>query len=65
MRRLSFAVEVLTDPSLMFCDEPTSGLDSFMAQNVVERLRYVNTDISTFCFIYIVCFFFALLHFIL
>ena len=39
MKRLAFACEVLTNPSLFFCDEPTSGLDSYMAQNVVEVLR--------------------------
>lgn len=39
MKRLAFASEVLTNPSIMFCDEPTSGLDSFMAQNVVSVLR--------------------------
>ncbi|ENN81632.1 hypothetical protein YQE_01995, partial [Dendroctonus ponderosae] len=39
LKRLSFAAEVLTNPSLMFCDEPTSGLDSFMALNVVQTLK--------------------------
>ncbi|XP_050304753.1 protein white [Anthonomus grandis grandis] len=39
LKRLSFASEVLTNPSLMFCDEPTSGLDSFMALNVVQTLK--------------------------
>ena len=41
MKRLAVACELLTDPQLIFCDESTSGLDSFMAQNVVESLRYV------------------------
>ncbi|XP_031332546.1 protein white-like [Photinus pyralis] len=39
MKRLSFAAEVITNPSLMFCDEPTSGLDSHMAANIVNVLK--------------------------
>ncbi|XP_078612477.1 protein white-like [Branchiostoma floridae x Branchiostoma japonicum] len=38
-KRLAFASELLTNPSLMFCDEPTSGLDSSMTQNVVRCLQ--------------------------
>lgn len=38
-KRLSFASESLTDPSLLFCDEPTSGLDSFMADTVLQVLK--------------------------
>ncbi|XP_054719148.1 protein white-like [Uloborus diversus] len=38
-KRLAFAAEVLTNPSLMFCDEPTSGLDSFMSQSIISVLR--------------------------
>jgi ABC-type multidrug transport system ATPase subunit len=41
-KRLAFASEVLTNPPLLFCDEPTSGLDSYMAQNVVETLKYIG-----------------------
>ncbi len=39
MRRLSFASEILTNPSILFCDEPTSGLDSFMAMSIVESMK--------------------------
>uniref|UniRef100_K3WV83 ABC transporter domain-containing protein n=1 Tax=Globisporangium ultimum (strain ATCC 200006 / CBS 805.95 / DAOM BR144) TaxID=431595 RepID=K3WV83_GLOUD len=38
-KRLSFATELLTNPSLLFVDEPTSGLDSFMAETVVILMR--------------------------
>jgi ABC-type lipoprotein export system ATPase subunit len=40
MKRLAVACEILTNPPLLFCDEPTSGLDSYMAQNIVDVLRY-------------------------
>ncbi|RHY02045.1 hypothetical protein DYB37_007719 [Aphanomyces astaci] len=38
-KRLSFATEILTNPSLLFVDEPTSGLDSFMAESVVQIMQ--------------------------
>ncbi|OQS04666.1 ATP-binding Cassette (ABC) Superfamily, partial [Thraustotheca clavata] len=38
-KRLSFATEILTNPSLLFVDEPTSGLDSYMAESVVNQLQ--------------------------
>lgn len=38
-KRLAFASEILTDPSLLLCDEPTSGLDSFMAHSVLQVLK--------------------------
>ena len=37
-RRLAFATEILTNPSLLFADEPTSGLDSFMAESMIEAM---------------------------
>lgn len=40
-KRLAFACEVLTDPSILFCDEPTSGLDAFMASQVVGAMRFL------------------------
>jgi len=41
-KRLSFASEFLTNPSILFCDEPTSGLDSFMALSVMELLSKLS-----------------------
>ena len=38
-RRLSFATEILSNPSLIFLDEPTSGLDSFLAESVIGTLK--------------------------
>lgn len=38
-KRLSFATEILTNPSILFVDEPTSGLDSFMAEAVTAQLQ--------------------------
>ncbi|CAG2162948.1 unnamed protein product, partial [Oppiella nova] len=43
-KRLAFASEYLTDPSIMFCDEPTSGLDSFMAQSIVQELKSMASE---------------------
>ncbi|KAF1325625.1 Abc transporter-like protein, partial [Globisporangium splendens] len=43
-KRLSFAAEILTNPSILFVDEPTSGLDSFMAETVVAQLQQIARD---------------------
>ncbi|CAG2115825.1 unnamed protein product, partial [Medioppia subpectinata] len=42
MKRLSFASEILSNPSLF--DEPTTGLDSFMAQNIVQTLKTMASE---------------------
>ncbi|ETM53730.1 hypothetical protein L914_02818, partial [Phytophthora nicotianae] len=42
--RLSFATEILTNPSILFVDEPTSGLDSFMAETVTAQLQQIARD---------------------
>lgn len=38
-KRTSIAVELITNPSMIFLDEPTSGLDSFKALQIVKLLR--------------------------
>lgn len=43
-KRLSFATEILTNPSILFVDEPTSGLDSFMAEAVITQLRKIARE---------------------
>ena len=41
-KRLNYATEILTEPSLLFVDEPTTGLDSFMAEIVVNDLKKLD-----------------------
>ncbi len=38
-KRTAIAVELITNPSMIFLDEPTSGLDSFKALQIVTLLR--------------------------
>ena len=38
-RRASIAVQLITNPAVLFLDEPTSGLDSFQAQSVMEAMK--------------------------
>ncbi|KAK0450317.1 P-loop containing nucleoside triphosphate hydrolase protein [Desarmillaria tabescens] len=37
-RRVSIAIQVLTDPQVLMLDEPTSGLDSFTAASIMDVL---------------------------
>lgn len=38
-RRTSIGVQMLANPSILFCDEPTTGLDAYSAFQVVKRLK--------------------------
>ncbi|KAL1141029.1 hypothetical protein AAG570_000955 [Ranatra chinensis] len=41
-RRVSLAVQLLTDPPVLICDEPTTGLDSSTAASVINLLRQLT-----------------------
>ncbi len=38
-RPVTIAIQILTDPRILFLDEPTSGLDAFTASFIIEVLR--------------------------
>ncbi|CAL3969714.1 unnamed protein product [Diplocarpon coronariae] len=38
-RRVSIAVQILTDPRVLLLDEPTSGLDAFTASSILDVLQ--------------------------
>lgn len=38
-KRVSIAIELLANPSVLFLDEPTTGLDSFTALHIVQTLK--------------------------
>eukprot|EP01038_Epipyxis_sp_PR26KG_P006015 gene6015-8285_t len=38
-KRASIAVQLLSDPAVLFLDEPTSGLDAFQSQAVMESMK--------------------------
>lgn len=38
-RRVTIAIQILTDPKVLLLDEPTSGLDAFTAMSIIEVLE--------------------------
>ncbi|KAE8380034.1 P-loop containing nucleoside triphosphate hydrolase protein [Aspergillus bertholletiae] len=38
-RRVTIAIQILTDPKVLLLDEPTSGLDAFTAMSIIEVLK--------------------------
>lgn len=43
-KRLSIAVELVSDPGLFFLDEPDSGLDGIMAKSLMGQLRVIANE---------------------
>ncbi len=43
-KRLSIAMEFISDPSLFILDEPDSGLDGVVARNLFEQLREIADE---------------------
>jgi ABC-type multidrug transport system ATPase subunit len=53
LKRLTIAVELVANPSIIFCDEPTSGLDARAAQIVMRVVRnIVNNNRTIVCTIH-------------
>jgi len=43
-KRTAIAVQLITDPAVLFLDEPTTGLDSFQALSVMESMKELVTS---------------------
>ena len=43
-RRVSIAIQILTDPKILLLDEPTSGLDAFTASSIMEVLQKMANE---------------------
>jgi len=48
-KRVAIAMEILTDPPVLFLDEPTTGLDSYNAENVISVCRKLSEMGTTVC----------------
>jgi len=46
-KRLSIAMEYISDPSLFLLDEPDSGLDGILARDLMSRLREITRQGKT------------------
>lgn len=46
-KRLSIALELVDDPSVIFLDEPTTGLDSYLSLQCVKLLRRLTRNYKT------------------
>lgn len=42
-RRVTIAMELVTEPAVLVLDEPTSGLDSYTALNLMRTMKQVGT----------------------
>jgi ABC-type multidrug transport system ATPase subunit len=52
-KRLTIAIKLVANPSIIFCDEPTSGLDARAAQIVMRVVRnIVNNNRTVVCTIH-------------
>jgi ABC-type multidrug transport system ATPase subunit/ABC-type multidrug transport system permease subunit len=52
-KRLTLAIELVANPSIVFCDEPTSGLDARAASVVIAAIRNtVNSGRTVVCTIH-------------
>lgn len=49
-RRVSIAIQILTDPRVLLLDEPTSGLDAFTAFSIIEVLQSLANEGRTIIF---------------
>jgi ABC-type multidrug transport system ATPase subunit len=43
-KRANIAVQLISDPAILFLDEPTSGLDSFQSQAVMEAMKAMSIN---------------------